>query len=161
MRITRIWMTGCMALVLLAATRWPARSERDDAEDRQRGRITMNSQYDLDETVRQIERQARQSGLRLVLTQALPDRALTTSSGNTKARVLVFGDESGRTPIVHAESREPELPLKVVVSQHPDGRTEVSMAAPDSLPEPDKMPKEARATLSKWPQLLRAAIGRA
>ncbi len=161
MRITRIWMTGCMALVLLAATRWPVRGEREDTDDRQRGRITINSQYDLDETVRQIERKARESGLKLMLTQSLTDVALAQASGAAKARVLVFGDESGHTPIVQAGEGAPELPLRVLVAQHRDGRTEVSLTSADALTEPEALPKEARATLRKWPQLLRAAIARA
>jgi uncharacterized protein (DUF302 family) len=161
MRITRIWMTGCMALVLLAASRLPVRGESKDTDDRQRGRLSMNSQYDLDETVRQIERKAREAGLRLMLTQTLPDADLARSSGAAKARVLVFGDESGHTPIVQAGEGAPELPLRVVVAQHRDGRTEVSLASADALTEPESLPKEARATLRKWPQLLRAAISRA
>ncbi len=42
MRMTRIWMTGCMALVLLAAGRWPVREEVD-ADPRERTRITQGA----------------------------------------------------------------------------------------------------------------------
>ena len=146
----RIWMTGCMALVLVAAGRWPVRDndDQDDADQRsQRTRITLTSKYDLDETVRQVERSVRRAGLPVVaraVPRAPEGQALTADA----ARVIVLGDEAGLTPIMQADGAPaPELPWQVLIHQRPDGQTEVSLPAPEALAAmPDDV---ASATLEK------------
>lgn len=157
MRMKRIWMTGCMALVLLAAGRAPAREEQDGAgESRsQRTRITLTSRFDVDETVRQVERFARRAGLP-VLAKAVPKTAHGEEQG---ARVLVLGDEDGRTPVVQAAADHGlELPWQVVVRQGPDGRTEVSLPAAGSGPLPDEVPMDILQKVTALPAALQSAI---
>jgi uncharacterized protein (DUF302 family) len=149
---TRIWMTGCMALVLVAAGRWPVRDEQDsdaDADQRgQRTRITMTSKYDLDETIRQVERSVRRSGLPVV-ARAVPRAPQGGALVHEGARVLVLGDEGGRTPVMQADGgMSTELPWQVLIRQRPDGQTEVSM--PDAEAMALSLPEEiGRETLDK------------
>jgi uncharacterized protein (DUF302 family) len=140
MRMTRLWMTGCMALVLLAAGRWLPRDDLGE-DGRGRLRVALSSRHGLNEAVDRIERLARQRGL-VVMARApakgLPD-ALGVA-GERQARVLVLGDANGRTPALQREGQAvPELPWQVVVSQRADGGTDIWLppheAWSDTLPE--------------------------
>lgn len=162
MRMTkRIWMTGCMALVLLAAGRpASARDDQDDTEQRsQRTRITLTSKYDLDETVRQVERSARRNGLPVV-ARAEPASADATATGSDSVRVLVLGDQDGRTPIMQADTgMHPELPWHVLIRQRADGQTEVSLPAPGALTAlPDGVAQATLEKVSSLPDVLKSVI---
>lgn len=132
----RIWMTGCMALVLVAAGRWPVRDsdDQEDADQRgQRTRITLTSKYDLAETLRHVERSVRSAGLPVV-ARAVPKVPGADPVASDAARVLVLGDDAGRTPIMQADGAPaPELPWQVLIHQRPDGQTEVLLPAPEAL----------------------------
>jgi uncharacterized protein (DUF302 family) len=185
MRMTRYWMTGCMALILLAAGRWPAREEIEETQVRQGARITLTSKYGLDETLRQIERSARQNGLPVVARTALQPPALAgqpalvgaaqqvvepgaaPAAAKATARrmasgavhVLVLGDEGGQTPMRHDDgAAAADLPWKLVIRQQPDGRTEVSFSDPRAMALPEGVPLELAQRVSALPQLVRAAI---
>ena len=157
MRMTRYWMTGCMALILLVAGRWP---QRDEAEEDRQGygsRITMTSRYGADETARQIERLVRRSGLPVLLKTAVvpPDGAAEQGD----ARVLVLGDEGGHTPVLQAEGRPlPQLPLTVLIRSLPDGQTEVSLTDPSGVAPPEGVSAQTLRTVTALPELVRAAI---
>lgn len=158
MRMTRIWMTGCMALVLLAAGRTPVRAEQDADQRGQRTRITLTSKYDLDETVRQVERSARSSGLPVV-ARAVPRTGQGEGAAQATARVLVLGDDAGRTPVVQAEGdMAPELPWHVLIRQRPDGQTEVSMADPSAMAVPDEVHRALVQKVNALPDVLKSAI---
>ena len=147
-----------MALVLLAAGRSPVREEQTPDERSQRTRITLTSKYDLDETVRQVERSVRRSGLP-VLAKAVPRMPEGDAARAQAAHVLVLGDDAGRTPIVQADAHTaPELPWQVLIRQRPDGRTEVSLPLMGTVPLPDEVPPETLARVTALPQVLRSVI---
>jgi uncharacterized protein (DUF302 family) len=160
MRMTRYWMTGCMALILLAAGRWPARDETEETQLRQGARITLTSKYGLDETIRQIERSARLNGLPVV-ARASPTPPVGSAAQAGQARVLVLGDEGGQTPMLQADDRpvaSADLPWTVLIHQRADGRTEVSLSDPDAMALPDGVSSELLERVTAMPQLVRAAI---
>ena len=161
MRMTRrIWMTGCMALVLLAAGRGLSRQEDDGVERSQRPRITMTSKFDLDETVRQIERTARKSGV-AVLARAVPPPAEGEGMAAGETRVLVLGDDDGRTPVTQADGgQQLDLPWKVVIRLRADGQTEVSLPHPEALeiPPEDTIAEATLARVSALPRVLQGTI---
>jgi len=154
-----------MALVLLAAGRWPVREEMD-ADPRERTRITLTSKYDLDETLRQVERSARRSGLPVVARAAPKSQAGAhaqaagaPADAAEVAHVLVLGDADGRTPVLQAEgSPSPELPWQVVVRQHLDGHTEVSIPNPRKMAVPDEVQPELLERVTALPAVLKSAI---
>lgn len=160
MRMRRIWMTGCMALVLVAAGRLPVREEQDpDADQRsQRTRITMTSKYGLAETVRQVERSVRRSGLPVV-AKAVPKVPEGDGSAQNSAQILVLGDEAGRTPIAQADAgTPPELAWQVLIRQRPDGQTEVSLPHPEAMALPDEVEQATVEKVTALPDVLKSVI---
>lgn len=158
MRMTRYWMTGCMALVLLVAGRWPVREELEETHLRQRSWITLTSKYDMDETVRQIEQSARDSGLP-VLARTVADSPQGQVGRLQPAQVLVLGDEGGQTPVLQAASdATPELPWRVLVRPRPDGRADVLLTDPRGVALPDGVARDTQDKVAALPQMLRAAI---
>jgi uncharacterized protein (DUF302 family) len=159
MRMTRrIWMTGCMALVLVAAGRWPVREDQEDDQLDQRTRITLTSKYGLDETVRQIERSARRSGLPVLArtVSRAPDGAALPGED---ARVLILGDADGRTPVMQTDGvMSPELPLQLLIRQRADGQTVVSLSDPALMAFPDEIEAATREKVSALPEVLKSVI---
>ncbi len=142
MRMTRLWMTGCMALVLLAAGRWMPREDAGE-DGRGRERVALSSRHGLNEAMNRIERLARQRGL-VVMARASAQAEGASMAGGAQhpARVLVLGDGHGRTPALQHEGQAvPELPWQVVVRERADGGTDIWLPSPQAwsqaLPEGD------------------------
>ncbi len=158
MHMTRYWMTGCMALILLVAGRWPQRDEQEDDRQRQGGWITLTSKYGMDETVRQIERSARLTGLPVVARTA-PQPPNAPSGDTSRARVLVLGDEGGQTPMMQADSdTQPNLPWTVLIRQRANGQTEVSLSDPDAMDLPEGASASLLERVTALPQAVKDAI---
>lgn len=157
MRITRLWMTGCMALVLLAAGRWPARDEQDETHLGQRTKIALTSKFDVDETAQQIERFAKRNGL-VVLAHTTPQAPDGDMAHEGETRVLVLGDESGHTPVLQEGNHAaPELPWRVLIRQRPGGQTEVWWPTLEAS-VPDGVSLETLAKVTALPQMLKPVI---
>lgn len=157
MRMTRHWMTGCMALILLVAGRWPQRDEIEDEHLRQRARITLTSKYDVDETARQIERSARMSGLPVLVRTAM--QASSEALADDHTQVLVLGSEDGRTPVVQADGQAaPHLPWRVTIRRLADGRAEVSLPDASRLPVPEDVDAQTLSRLHELPRLVERRI---
>ncbi len=148
-------MTGCMALVLLLAGRMPTRAEGEAPDRSGKSRLTVSSRHDLDETARRVGLLARELGGTVVASTAL--RA--DQAGADHERVLVLGDEAGRTPALQAEGDAlPVLPWQVWLRQGADGRTEVSLIDPRGLPLPPGVAHSWQDRLQRWPELLGQAL---
>ena len=157
MRMTRYWMTGCMALILLVAGRWPQRDELEEDRQGYGSRITMTSKYGADETARQIARSVRRSGLPVLLKTVVTPPGGAPDQG--EARVLVLGDEGGQTPMRQADGQAlPELPWTVLIRALPDGRTEVSLTDPSGVAPPEGVSAQTLRMVTALPELVRAAI---
>jgi uncharacterized protein (DUF302 family) len=177
MRMTRYWMTGCMAIMLLAAARWPTPDEREEAGESRGGWISLISKRSVDDTVRQIQRAAKASQL-AVVAQSAPTRTaadvgqadgsaearsatqVAMASDASRARILVLGDAAdGHTPAVQADGQAvPDLPMKVLVHQRADGRTEVLFSDPRGLRREPGAPPDWRTRLAALPRVLKAAL---
>ncbi len=162
MRMTRYWMTGCMALVLLVAGRAPQRDEPEDDRLRERTRITLTSKYDVDETVRQIEASVRRSGLPVLARTAVKSARTAeddAAPGPVETQVLVLGDEAGQTPALQADGQAlPELPWTVMVSPLPDGQTQVTLSDPGALQPPEGVSAQTARKVATLPDVVKAAI---
>lgn len=159
MRVSRYWMTGCMALVLLAAQQAPARQQRVDADSTRRGLLKLTSKYNLDETISKIENAARQRGLPVLAIVAPRQSALDNSDKPASTQVLVLGDEGGTTPVVQSTGDQGiELPLKVVVAQQPDGSTAVEISDPAALGEANGLPEQMVQSMAAMPDWVDAAL---
>ncbi|MDE2402358.1 MAG: DUF302 domain-containing protein [Burkholderiales bacterium] len=159
MRLTRYWMTGCMAMVLLAAGRWPELRDREEASAQGHGWITLTSKYSVDETVQKIEKSARKRGL-AVMAKVVPDRLNGDVLVPAPATVLVLGDHGGQTPMIQADAdATPDLPMKLLVAQQPDGSTRVMFHDGLALMQDDDLPHEFRDPMTMLPQVVDAAVG--
>lgn len=157
MRMRRYWMTGCMALMLLAAQRWPGSNEREEADGKGHGWITLTSKRSVDETVRHIQRAARASQMAVVAQSAPAGPA--DAAQPPAARVLVLGDAGGQTPAMQSEQQTlPDLPLTVLVHQRADGRTEVRFPDPRALRREPGAPPDWLTRLAALPKVIRAAL---
>jgi uncharacterized protein (DUF302 family) len=114
MRLSRYWMTGCMALVLLVAGRsLPGpdlrSSEREESDQERKGWVVSLSNRPLDETVRLLQQAARSHGL-AVLADFTPGAIAGQVAGQLGGeaaggpsgleRVLVLGRSDGHTPVL-------------------------------------------------------------
>ncbi|MES2090395.1 MAG: DUF302 domain-containing protein [Pseudomonadota bacterium] len=161
MRLTRYWMTGCMALVLMAAGRLPDLSDwrdRDEASVQRPGWVTVTSQYSVDETVQKLEQAARFRGLSVV-AKVSPGQVTRMGVGPTQAQVLVLGHAGGQTPMVQTSANAtPDLPLSLVIARGLDGRTRVSFDDGHQLLQDKDIPPEFIGGMTLLPKVVGAAI---
>jgi len=160
MRMTRYWMTGSMALILLVAGRWPQRNEADDEREGQGERVTLISKYEMDETMRHIERNARKSGVPVLLRTAMAEPGdKAHHAAGADAQVLVLGDEDGRTPVWQsAEHATPYLPWRVMIRRLADGRAEVSLPDASQMPESGQLDERTLSRLSDLSNVIKRSI---
>lgn len=156
MRMSRYWMSGCMALVLLAAGRWPTVAERDDADPDRHGWVVMTSKLPLEQTARQLQRAARAQGMP-VMADVQP--APAAQSDGQDQRVLVLGSQDGHTPVFQRADAAPmDLPLRVLLRQLPDGSTRIMFTNPDTVLAQAGVPAQARDELAVLPSVVTAAL---
>lgn len=165
MRLSRFWMSGCMALVLLAAGRWPAEvggGDRDEADLGRRGWVTITSKYSLDQTARQLQRAARAQGLPVVADVAASAQTARSVKGGHQdggGRVLVLGRADGHTPVMQASDASPlDLPLRLLLRAQPDGSTRVMFSDPRLLAGRAALPDDVMSDIASLPRVVSAAL---
>ncbi|TAK80469.1 MAG: DUF302 domain-containing protein [Aquabacterium sp.] len=132
--MSRYWMTGCMAIVLLAANQWTNGQDDEDAPTQRRGLIAIGSRYPMEQTVSRLAEAARSRGFALIAQVKRPAQAESRESSGDDAQVLVFGTPDGHTPVLQAANQESlDLPLKMIVRSHADGTSTVLFVDPDQL----------------------------
>lgn len=158
MRLKRYWMTGCMALVLVAAARLPEVPDNEDVSDSRFGWVTLTSKHGLDETVSKLTQAARSRGMS-ILAKVSPQRG-EQDVGKAPALVLVLGDHDGHTPVVqNAAHANPHLPMKVVVETRRDGSTAVSFHDGATLLSDADVPSEFIGGVRQLARVVGAAVG--
>lgn len=158
MRLKRYWMTGCMALVLMAAGRLPEFGEREDVAKPKLGWVTLTSKHGLDETVQKLTHAARSRGLS-VMARVSPGRVTGGGASSAPALVLVLGDVDGHTPVVQdTANAAPHLPMQVVVATQSDGSTTVSFHDGAMLLSEDGVPQEFVGGVKQLPKVVGAAV---
>lgn len=162
MRMSRYWMSGCMALVLLAAGRWPELGDREESDLGRRGWVTITSKYSLDQTVRQLQRAARAQGLPVVADVAAGASTAQSVKGtglDGAGRVLVLGRADGHTPVMQANDASPlDLPLRLLLRAQPDGSTRVMFSDPRRLAGQEALPPDVMDDIATLPRVVSAAL---
>jgi uncharacterized protein (DUF302 family) len=159
MKLSRYWMTGCMALVLMVAGRGSMASMRGESEtEERRGWISSASQQPLDETVRRLQLAARRHGFQVMVNMPASGVASCTE------RVLVLGRHDGRTPVVQSGGEGAahgvwDLPLRLLVQTLPDGSTRVAYGDPTELSAPEGLPSDMLQDMAALPAIVSAALG--
>lgn len=160
--MSRYWMTGCMAIVLLAANQWMNGQDDDDAPAQRRGLIAIGSRYPMEQTVNRLAEAARSRGFALIAQVKRPAHADTRDHADDDAQVLVFGTLDGHTPVLQAANQEHlDLPLKMIVQSHADGTSTVLFVDPDQLAARGDLQDagELAGELAALPAVVGAALG--
>lgn len=161
--MSRYWITGCMALVLLAAGQTPSRAESESAR---RGWITRTSRYSVDETIDKLEKAAHERGIAVFAKvdnrPATANPSATVADGEASgSQVLVLGPDDTGTPVMQSENRARiELPLQIRVERGPDGRTVVAVNDSAYLAEQGGAPSDVLSNVAALPGLIDSALGR-
>ncbi len=161
--MSRYWISGGMALVLLAAGQASGRAESDSAR---RGWITRTSRFSVDETVAKLERAAQERGIAVFAkvdnrVPAPVGSQAATSDQSPASQVLVLSADDSGTPVMQSESRARiELPLQIRVEQGPDGRTVVAVNDSAYLAEQGGAPSDVLSNVAALPGLIDSALGR-
>lgn len=166
MRMSRYWITGCMALVLLAAGQ---ASGRADSESSRRGWITRTSRYSVDETIEKLEQAAQERGIVVFAKLDNPSGAVRreefaatdTRTSPVLSQVLVLAPDDEGTPVMQADGSRArlELPLQIRVEQGPDGQTVVAVNDSAYLAEQGEAPPEMLSNVAALPGLIDSALG--
>ena len=147
---SRFWMTGCTALVLLAAG--DAQPPADEGSSRRQA-VTLASGYPVDETLERIVRQARHQGLAVVARLDAPSDA---AAGR---RVLVLGGAAPRTPGLHGQpAHAPAPPARGGQAPPGDGRAEVAVDDAAYWQQQPVVPGEVVARVAALPTLIESAL---
>ena len=159
MKLTRYWMTGCMALVLLVAGRGASAVDRDENDpDERHAMITASSQQPLDETLRRLQTAARRHGLEVMVNMA------SAGGAGESERVLVLGHrDDGCTPVVQAATTDAgegqwALPMRLLVKTSADGATHISYGDPGALRASGELPPEMLHDVAALPSIVSAAL---
>lgn len=177
--MSRYWITGCMALVLLAAGQSTSRAEPEAAR---RGWITRTSRFSVDETIDRIEKAAQERGIAVFakvgagsagvpsdrpLAAGGEDPALAMASAAADgdapvaSAVLVLAADEVGTPVLQpANSARIELPLQIRVERGPDGGTVVAVNDSVYLAEQGGAPPDVLSNVAGLPGLIDSALGR-
>lgn len=160
MRMSRYWITGCMALVLLAAGQTPGRAESESAR---RGWITRTSRYSVDETVAKLEQAAQEHGLTVFakVDGRQPSKTGTAvASSGVASQVLVLSPDEAGTPVMQSASpARLALPMQIRVERGPDGRTVVAINDSAYLAEQGGAPPDMLNDVAALPDLIESALG--
>ncbi|WP_374592549.1 hypothetical protein [Aquabacterium sp.] len=178
MHMSRYWITGCMALVLLAAGQSVSRAEPEEAR---RGWITRSSRFSVEETIDRIEKAAQERGIAVFAKVGGPDGASAEPSRAEGGRhpsadaavagghdepaaahtVLVLAADDVGTPVLQpANSARIELPLQIRVERGPDGGTLVAVNDSVYLAEQGGAPPDVLSNVAGLPGLIDSALGR-
>jgi uncharacterized protein (DUF302 family) len=159
MRMSRYWISGCMAVILAAAGRMP---DPDDTTRSSSKWVSLKTHLSVKQAAAQIEALAREGQTPVLVRTSAAGRALKTSAG-TDTTVLVLGDAAGQTPVVQTQGDQlPDLPLGIVISRTHDGLTQVRYAEPDwareGAPKQTDVPPAWQARVKALPGLIKSAL---
>jgi len=155
MRMSRYWISGCMAVILASAGRMP---NPDDTTRSSRKWVKLETHLSVKDAAAQIEAWARQ-GPTPVLVRTSPSGHAMSASDRADTTVLVLGDAAGQTPVVQARGDQlPDLPMGIVIRRTEDGLTQVSFPAPDDATPLNEVPSHWQARVKALPGLIKSAL---
>lgn len=133
----RIWLTGCLAVVMAAVSAEFARAHVE------RPSSARHSPYGPGETLRKLEAAARGCGYSVLAKVSAPAGAASEGAA------LVLGLPEGVTPVlVDEQARRIDAPLALVVVALPDGRAEVRFREPPAAEAVEALGPEAADRLA-------------
>jgi uncharacterized protein (DUF302 family) len=113
------------------------------------GIVTLTTHHAIDETVTRLEALLKEKGIKLFCLVDHSGEALAAGLSMPPTKLLIFGNPKAGTPLMlAAPSTALDLPLKILVAQTPDGRTQLSWIDPAWLQSRHNFPAELEANLA-------------
>jgi uncharacterized protein (DUF302 family) len=105
--------------------------------------VTLPSRHSVDETVEKLENALRAKGVKLFVLIDHGSEAESAGMRMRPTKLLVFGNPKAGTPLmIAAPSIAIDLPLKILVSEDPDGKVWISYNSPAYLQKRHSLPHE-------------------
>lgn len=124
-----------------------------------RGLVQVSSPYSVDETLKRLQSVLAE---RKVQVFALIDHSGEAEKVGMKmppTKLLIFGNPKGGTPLmIAAPSLAIDLPLKVLIAEDKNGRTQVTCNTPDYLQQRHGVPEELIKNISVVGALVAKAV---
>ena len=124
-----------------------------------RGLVQVSSPYSVDETLKRLQSVLAE---RKVQVFALIDHSGEAEKVGMKmppTKLLIFGNPKGGTPLmIAAPSLAIDLPLKVLIAEDNNGRTQVTCNTPDYLQKRHDVPEELIKNISVVGALVAKAV---
>jgi uncharacterized protein (DUF302 family) len=123
-----------------------------------RGITELPSIHSVDETVERLQNVLRERGLTLFALVDHSGEAEKVGLHMAPTKLIIFGSPKAGTPLMlAAPSVAIDLPLKILVRQHQDGKTRVSYNTPEYLRERHGFPAELVSNIAAVSALASAA----
>jgi uncharacterized protein (DUF302 family) len=123
------------------------------------GLIQVPSPYSVEETLKQLQSVLAQRGVQVF---ALIDHSGEAEKVGLKmppTKVLIFGSPKGGTPLMlAAPTLAIDLPLKVLIAEDENGKTQVTYNAPEYLQQRHGVPEELIKNISVVGALVAKAV---
>jgi uncharacterized protein (DUF302 family) len=119
---------------------------------------SVTSNHSVDETIRRLTGLLQQKGVKLFAIVDHSGEAKAAGLDMPETKLLIFGNPKAGTPVMlSAPSAALDLPLKILVSQQPDGTTLLSWNDPAWLQERHGFSADLIANLAAAEALARKA----
>ena len=119
---------------------------------------TLTSRHPVDEIVQRLTTLLAEKNIKLFALVDHSGEAATVGLHMPNTKLLIFGSPKAGTPVMlSAASTALDLPLKILVSQEPDGTSTLSWNDPAWLQERHGFPAELTANLRAVETIARAA----
>ena len=157
MSMTRYWMTGCMAVVTMAAQHAQVRAQTEPTH--RKHTLSRTSRHSMHTTVGRIEAAAQAFGLSVFAHLEGSNHSAIPHA--VTEEILVLGDADGVTPVFQDAWSDTDLglPLEVRVTEMDDGSSLVTVIDAAFLEDTHVLPSNVVRSVSELPRLIERAIG--
>jgi uncharacterized protein (DUF302 family) len=122
------------------------------------GIVTIDSRYPVEQTAERLRDILREKGIKLFATIDHSGEAELAGLRMRPTRLLIFGNPKAGTPLMLASPTIAiDLPLKILVWEDAEGKTQVSYNSPEYLAARHGLPPQLLANISVVEALARAA----
>src|SRR5579862_2479297 len=107
------------------------------------GLVQIPSRYSVDESIKRLQGALSEKGLQIFAMVDHSGEAEKAGFTMRPTKLLIFGNPKGGTPLmVAAPSLAIDLPLKVLVAEDENGKTQVTYNSPEYLQQRHSVPED-------------------
>jgi uncharacterized protein (DUF302 family) len=124
-----------------------------------KGLVQVGSPYPVEETVKRLQSVLAQRGVQVFALIDHSGEAERVGMKMPPTKVLIFGNPKGGTPLmIAAPSLAIDLPLKVLIAEDGNGKTQVTYNSPEYLQRRHSVPVELIKNISVVGALVAMAV---